>query len=546
MLTGRRDRFSTLRSLGGLSGFLCPAESDDDAFVSGHASTSVSAALGMARARTLKNEYYNVVCVLGDGALTGGMAYEALNDAAQSNEPLIIVLNDNDMSITKNVGAISRKLSHLRIKPVYFRFKTLIRNNLMRFKNGEYLFDLIARAKDRAKSVLLPRTIFDHMGFTYFGPIDGHNIPLMCHLLSYARSLNEPVVIHVKTVKGKGYSFSEANPGRYHGVPVFDLDSGEHVNNHTKPTFSHVFGSAMCELAESDGSICAITAAMTPGTGLTRFSKRFPKRFFDVGIAEEHAVTMAAAMSKAGLSPVFAVYSTFLQRSYDQLVHDVAILNLHVVFAVDRAGIVGDDGETHNGVFDIAFLNSVPGMTIFCPSSAAELRSMLTLALYGTRGPVAVRYPKGSEGDFDQDTSGCDAALLHEGSDITIVSYGIMINQALNAARKLQLLNVSAEILKINRLSKILPDAVIDSVNKTKNLIVLEDCVSSGCYGEHISGALIGRAQGVLPNIRLLNVGDRFLPAGSPEDICRLAGISEEHVVKSAMELLNRAYEETT
>lgn len=540
ILTGRRDQFSTLRSFGGLSGFSSPSESCDDAFVSGHASTSVSVALGMARARTLNNDKHHVVCVIGDGALTGGMAYEALNDAAQSGEPLIIILNDNDMSITKNVGAIAKRLSHLRIKPVYFRFKALIRNNLMRFKNGEYLFDLIARAKDRAKSVLLPKTIFEHLGFTYFGPVDGHNISLMCHLFDYAISLKEPVVIHVKTVKGKGYCYSEANPGLYHGVAEFDIDSGECVNNHTEPIFSHAFGNAMCELAERDDSICAITAAMTPGTGLTRFSRKFPKRFFDVGIAEEHAVTMASAMAKSGLRPVFAVYSTFLQRSYDQLIHDASILGLHVVFAIDRAGIVGEDGETHNGVFDIAFLSSIPGMTIFCPSGTVELKNMLRRALYHTTGPVAIRYPRGGEGDFKTDTSASDAVILQNGTDITVISYGIMINKALSAAQKLNISGVSAEIIKVNRIDRTLPGEVMDSLKKTGNLLVLEDCVAKGSYGEQLSCAIMQSAGGHKFSMRLMNIGDRFLPAGSPEDIYAFANLSEEDIVKTSMELINK------
>ncbi len=357
ILTGRMENFPTLRSFGGISGFPKPSESPHDAFIAGHASTSVSAALGMARARTLKGDTYNVIALLGDGSMTGGLSYEALNDAGQSNQPLIVILNDNGMSITKNVGGISKHLSRLRLRPQYFHFKDVYHKTLSTIPGGKRLYMHLHNLKKAIKDALLPGSLFESMGFTYLGPADGHDVDKICQLLSLARDMKKPVLIHLHTVKGKGYIFSEKNPCGYHGVDCFDISSGKN-SKPSKPSFSGVFGNTLVDLALKESRICAVTAAMGAGTGLSDFARKLPGRYFDVGIAEEHAVTMAAGMAKQGLIPVCAIYSSFIQRSYDMLIQDVCMQDLHVVLAIDRAGIVGEDGETHHGVFDVAFCPS--------------------------------------------------------------------------------------------------------------------------------------------------------------------------------------------
>ena len=364
ILTGRRDRFDTLRQYGGLCGFMKPEESITDPCITGHASDSVSVALGMAHARTIKNQKYHVVAVIGDGALTGGMAYEALSSAGTSREPLLVVLNDNNMSIAKNVGGLSRHLSRLRVSPQYLRAKTRIKERLSRIPGGGTITRAVSRFKAKIKRAVLPTSLFEQMGFTYLGPVDGHDIKSVCEFIALAKKMKKPVLLHVMTQKGRGYAPSEQHPEKYHGVSKFDRVTGAPLAA-KKEDFSAFFGKELCALAEKDNRICAITAAMPSGTGLTRFAEKFPERFFDVGIAEEHAIGMAAGMAAQGLVPVAAIYSTFLQRAYDQIVHDIAIEGLHVVLCVDRAGIVGADGATHNGVLDIAFLRSIPGVKIF-------------------------------------------------------------------------------------------------------------------------------------------------------------------------------------
>ncbi|MDR0293559.1 MAG: 1-deoxy-D-xylulose-5-phosphate synthase, partial [Oscillospiraceae bacterium] len=434
LLTGRRDGFAKLRALGEMSGFPRPSESVHDAFVTGHASTSVSAALGMARARTLLGEDYRCVAVLGDGALTGGLAYEGLNDAGQSGEPLIVVLNDNGMSIRKNVGGVARHLANLRLKPQYVRAKNVTHRFLDPLPGGKAVGRVIHRGKEILKDALIPGSLFSHMGFEYLGPADGHDIRTVAYLLRRAAAMKKPVLIHLVTQKGRGYAFSERNPSAYHGVRQFHIDSGEALND-GGPSFSRCFGECLASLAGADSRVVAVTAAMQSGAGLDLFARRFPKRFFDVGIAEEHAVTMAAAMAKQGLRPVVAIYSTFLQRSYDQIVHDVALQNLPVIFAVGHAGLCGEDGETHQGIFDPLFLSAIPNMTLWAPASFAELREMLSRAL-AHDGPVAIRYPKGGEGLFRGDAPALCA--LKPGRDATIVTYGVMVNTALAAAERLE------------------------------------------------------------------------------------------------------------
>ena len=394
-LTGRKELFSTLRQFGGLSGFPKPYESVHDAFIAGHASNSVSVALGMARARTLKGEDYNVLALIGDGALTGGLAYEGLNNAGASGEPLIVILNDNGMSINPNVGAMPGHLSRLRSKPVYYHFKKWYRGLFGKHPEKNRVYRFNHRVKSFLKKSIWPRsTLFEDMGFTYLGPIDGHDLPRLCDMLQWAKELKGPVLVHVHTVKGKGYSFAEQNPGKFHGVAPFDPATGL-LKKPGGESFSSVFGKTLADCAARDSRVCAITAAMADGTGLGPFAKEFPERFFDVAIAEGHGVSMAAGLASQGMIPVFAVYSTFLQRGYDMLVHDVSLQHLHVVLGVDRAGLVGADGETHHGCFDSLFLCAIPGFTVLCPASFSELRTMLRQALFDIPGPVAVRYPRG-------------------------------------------------------------------------------------------------------------------------------------------------------
>ena len=534
IFTGRREAFKDLRKLGGISGFPKPCESVHDAFVAGHASNSISVALGMARARTLLGEDYDVVALIGDGALTGGLSYEALNDAGESGEPLVVILNDNGMSITKNVGGMASLLSHQRIKPAYYSFKLWYRRVTGVIPGGKAIYKFTHKIKTLIKEAILHCTVFEEMGFQYLGPVDGHDIEKLTHYLRWAKNLRAPALIHVTTVKGKGYPFSEESPNDYHGVGKFDPKKG--IEKGAKDSFSDRFGETMCTLAERDLKLCAITAAMESGTGLTDFAKKYPMRFFDVAIAEQHAAAMAAGMAKQGLLPVFAVYSTFLQRSYDMLLHDVAIQHLHVVFAVDRAGLVGEDGETHHGIFDIAFLSGVPGMTILCPASRAELETMLTHALYKVEGPVAVRYPRGKEGRYTAD-EGVGTAVLREGSDITLAVYGTMVNSALHAADILAERGINAEILKIGQILPLDIEPILSSVKKTNALLVAEECVNEGSVGERIVVELA--KLGALPEkLRLQNIGDRFVPQGSMKELYKFCRIDGESVAQDAEKLL--------
>jgi len=533
MLTGRQERFDTLRRFEGMSGFLRPAESPYDCFVSGHASNSISAALGMARAKRLLQEEGRVVCVIGDGALTGGMAYEALNDAGQSGEPLIIIFNDNEMSIGKSVGALADRLSRIRLKPRYFKLKAKTKTLLQRCPQGQHVISGISAIKNRLKSTVLKETLFELMGFRYLGPADGNDIQNVCTLLQEAKNLNEPVVIHLKTVKGKGYLRSEQNPDEYHGVSAFDVVAGQ-VKSKDQRSFSTVFGDQLCAFAENDPHLCAITAAMADGTGLSEFGKRFPQRFFDVGIAEEHAVTMASGMASRGARPVCALYSTFLQRGYDQLLHDVAIAGNHVVFAIDRAGLVGADGQTHQGVFDVPFLLTVPGMTLYAPASYAELESALQQAVYHTAGPVAVRYPRGGEGRYTDNTFDRPFAVLRHGSDVTLISYGIMINQALSAAEKLANHGISARVIKLNCLSNFDLSTVLASINETGRAVILEDSIQAGALGEKIAAA--AAQQGCRAHIKLLNLKNRFIPEGTVDQLYSAYEIDSDAVVRCVLE----------
>ena len=535
ILTGRNAAMETLRTFGGIAGFPKPVESPSDAFIAGHASNSVSVVLGMARARTLQNENYQVLALIGDGALTGGLAYEGLSDAGDSGEPLIVILNDNGMSITRSVGGVAEHLARQRLKPQYLHFKKGYRKVMSVLPLGGHIYNVTHKVKTAIKETLLPCSLFEDMGFTYLGPVDGHDVKRLTQLLSYARELKGPVLLHVRTVKGKGYTPAERNPDLFHGVGRFCVETGEPVHP-TAPNFSAVFGQALCELAEKDPKICAITAAMQGGTGLNGFAQRFPERFFDVGIAEGHAAAMAAGMAKQGMTPVFAVYSTFLQRSYDMLLHDVALQGLHVVLAVDRAGLVGEDGETHHGLFDPAFLDTIPGMTVLCPASFAELRDMLEYAVYEVKGPVAIRYPRGGEGAYQDGAPRHPAVLLREGTDLTLAGCGTLVNELLDCADRLAADGIRAEVVKLNTITPLPLELVARSVKKTGRLLVAEEGAEMGGIGQRIAAGLL--AAGIpVQGLALASTGRGFVTHGTILQLRRLCGLDGESLYHRAREV---------
>ena len=529
LLSGRREGFDSLRSFGGMSGFPRPWESEHDAFVAGHASNSISAALGMARARRLCGGDYHIVPVIGDASLAGGMAMEALNDVGHTREPLIVILNDHAMALSPSVGALAEHLSRIRLHPSYFRFKTRM-HKIVSKRFGAFLH----RIKRGIKGLILPGTFIENMGITYLGPVDGHDLPRLRQLLRFAKEQTQPVLIHCITTKGKGYSYSEDRPEKYHGIVEFDIESGQALRK-KKRGFSDTFGETLTSLAREDARICAVTAAMPAGTGLIGFSETFPSRFFDVGIAEQHAVTMAAGMAARGLHPVCAVYSTFLQRAYDQLIHDVAIDPHRIVFAVDRAGLVGEDGETHQGVFDATFLSSVPGMELHSPASCDELSAILTRVLRADGGPVAIRYPRGGDGAYTADHSAAPVSVIRDGSDITLLCYGILVNQALKAAEKLEQKGISARIVKLFTL-KPLPDADTAALC-TDKIVLIEDCVPSGSIGSQLLAAFLRR--GFTPRVTHLTTGERFLPCGSVQELYDHCGIGADAIAQAAERLIH-------
>ena len=534
ILTGRNAAMETLRSFGGLAGYPKPTESETDAFIAGHASNSVSVALGMARARTLQKKDYSVLALIGDGALTGGLAYEGLSDAGDSKEPLIVILNDNGMSITKSVGGVADHLARQRLKPQYLRFKRGYRKVMGATALGRGIYKVTHKVKTAVKETLLPCSLFEDMGFTYLGPVDGHDVKRLTRLHKYARDLKGPVLLHVRTVKGKGYTPAERNPDQFHGVGRFCVETGE-VLKGGGTNFSAVFGQALCKMAEEDPRLCAITAAMQGGTGLNGFANRFPDRFFDVGIAEGHAVAMSAGMAKQGMLPVFAVYSTFLQRSYDMLIHDVALQGLHVVFAIDRAGLVGEDGETHHGLFDPAFLDTVPGMTVLCPSSYAELEAMLRHAVYEVKGPVAVRYPRGSQEDYQADSGQVKTAVLRTGKDITLTGYGITINALLDCAQRLEADGIQAEVLKLNTITPLDTAPVAASAAETGRLLVAEEAAQNCCVGQRLAAGLLER--GVAAKVAMVNTGPGFVTHGPVAKLRALCGLDGESLYHKALEV---------
>ena len=531
LLTGRREVFDTLRQFGGLSGFPKPCESDTDAFVAGHASSAVSIALGMARARTLLHQDYQVVALLGDGAATGGMAYEGLNDAADSKEPIVVVLNDNEMSIGRSVGGISHHFSRLRTSEKYLGIKRWYRSTLYSIPGGKRIYLFSSRAKNRIKHFLLQTTIFENMGFKYLGPVNGHDVRELITVLRAAKDLREPTLVHVVTKKGKGYAPAEENPAKFHGIGKFDPVTGKKLASKVR-TFSDAFGDTMVALAAGEARLCAITAAMPGGTGLLKYMQQYPQRLFDVGIAEEHAVSMAGGLAKQGMIPVVAIYSTFLQRAYDQLMQDVAMLHLHVVLAIDRAGLVGDDGPTHHGVFDVGFLRQIPGMRILAPASLCELEQMLTWAVESCDGPVAVRYPRGTEGKYT--ASAWDAAAKvaphRSGADVTLITYGTMINPVLDAADRLAQQGISCTVLRLLELSDLPAEEILRLMPEKKNVVIIEETAANSGVAQPLAWQL----RGLCPECRVsgINLGHDFVPHGSQQRLYEYCGLDAASIAQ--------------
>lgn len=538
LLTGRQNAFDTLRQFGGLSGFPKPSESETDSFVAGHASSSVSIALGMARARTLLHQDYQVAALLGDGAATGGMAYEGLNDAADSKEPMVVILNDNEMSIGKNVGGVSRHLSKLRSSEKYLGVKRWYRRTLYSIPGGKQVYLFSSRAKNRIKHFLLQTTIFENMGFKYLGPVDGHDLKDLISVLRAARDLKEPVLVHVVTRKGCGYSFAEEDPAKFHGIGRFDTTTGKKLANKVR-TFSDSFGDTMVSLAAKNPRLCAITAAMPGGTGLLRFMKEYPDRLFDVGIAEEHAVSMAGGLAKQGMTPVVAIYSTFLQRSFDQLIQDVAMLRLHVVLAVDRAGLVGDDGPTHHGVFDVGYLRQVPGMRILAPASLEEQEQMLTWAIEKYDGPVAVRYPRGTEGLYTKSAWNGEQRVVSQraGKDVTLITYGTLVNTVMDAADLLSQSGVQCTVLRLLELSEIPTKEILGLMSQEKRVIVIEETAASSGIKQSLAWELISRC----PDCRVsgIDLGADFVPHGDQKKLYESCGLDTASIVRFVNGVLN-------
>ena len=491
LLTGRYADFNTLRKENGISGFMKPEESIHDPFITGHSSTSVSSAFGACIANEITGKDGFTVAVLGDGAFTGGMVYEALNSVSKRNSRLIIILNDNKMSISKNKGALAKHLSAIRTRKDYFKFKSGVERFLKKIPLiGKPLRALVFNIKLMFKNAIYNSNIFESLGFYYMGPVDGHDLQKLTEIFEISRGLNRPVVIHTKTVKGKGYAPAEHNPGDFHGVSRFCKETGELPES--TANFSRVFGEKLCSLAEKDESICAVTAAMTSGTGLQGFSEKYKSRFFDVGIAEEHAVTFSAALAKSGLKPVFAVYSTFLQRGYDQIIHDAAIAGLPLTLAVDRAGFVGDDGETHQGLFDVSFLSSIPGVTIYAPSDFNELREMLEARLRAPFGVAAIRYPRGGEPEFKAPRVKHNGySIFGDGNSTTcIVTYGTLTAEAVNACLELSDFGIKADVLKLDIIWP-LPKEVILLLMNYKNVLFFEEGILSGGIAEKVGFMLM-------------------------------------------------------
>ena len=523
MLTGRNGRMETLRAFGGIAGFPKPSESKHDACIAGHASTAVSTALGMAIARTQLGENYRVVALLGDGSLTGGLAYEGLSMAGQSGEPLVVILNDNGMSINASMGGVAQHLAKQRLKPQYLWAKEIYRKVMHATPPGRALHRAIHRIKEGIKASLLPCSMFENMGFQYMGPVDGHDVKGLTHLLRYASTVEGPVLLHVKTVKGKGFRPAEKNPDDFHGIGPFQKESGALSQGSSGESFSARFGRDLRELARKDPRICAVTAAMTAGTGLTDFAKEFPQRFFDVGIAEEHAVTFAAGLATSGLVPVVAIYSSFLQRAYDQILHDVCLQKLHVIFAIDRSGLVGADGDTHQGIFDTAFLSHIPNMTIIAPKNRYELtRAMEWAVAYD--GPVALKYSRGEAyyglKEYNADIEYGRSEMIHRGQKLAIVAVGNMVQEAEKVYDRLLADGTNVTFVNARFLKPIDTDMIDELSRDHEHIVVIEEEIKHGGYGSLVEEYVMDRHLDV--DVTVCAIEDTFVQHGSVEELRRM------------------------
>ena len=535
ILTGRKDKMSTLRQLNGIAGFPKTSESEFDCFNTGHSSTSISVALGMARANKLQNRKERVVAVIGDGALTGGMAQEALNDAGSSNADVTVILNDNEMSISENVGGITYFLSKLRTKKFYTKTNSKLKNMMLKIPGiGKGMVRLTQKLKKGIKQIFIQKMYYEDIGFTYLGPVDGHNIEKLESVLKTSETIKGPVLIHVVTQKGKGYKFAEENPDKFHSTSSFNIETGE-PEKKKKDDYSKIFGNKLIELAKKDEKIIAISAAMVTGTGLSEFKKCFPDRIFDVGIAEQHALGMAAGMAKSGLKPIVPIYSSFYQRAYDQVIHDICIQNLPVVMCVDRAGIVGNDGETHQGIFDMSFFSLIPNITIMAPKNFEELEKMLEFAV-NLNSPVVIRYPRGGEGEFKFEK--CDdiklgkAEVLKNGEDLTILAIGKMVQRAMEVSNLLLEQGINCEVINTRFLKPIDSYTIETSIKKTKNIITIEDGILHGGLGTSVSELISERR---ISDVHLKSYGydDSFVQHGSVDELEKLNGLDAKSIALS-------------
>ncbi len=544
ILTGRRDTFHTLRQFGGISGFPKPSESEHDSFGTGHSSTSISAVLGMALARDIAGEKNHVLAVIGDGSLTGGQAYEAMNHAGHTGTNMVVVLNDNEMSIAKNVGAMSEYLSKMRTEPSYKKVKKDIEFLLRRIPAiGEHVVRTVERLKDSVRYLLVPGVLFEELGFNYIGPIDGHNLPILTEVLEKTKNMQGPILVHVLTCKGKGYEPAECNPDKFHGVGPYCIESGEVIKNGSTPTYTHVFGDTLVELAAKDSRIVAITAAMPEGTGLKRFAAQFPTRFFDVGIAEQNAVTVAAGMAISGMKPVVALYSTFAQRAYDQILHDVCLQKLPVIFALDRAGIVGEDGPTHHGVFDYSYLRHIPNLVIMAPKDENELRHMFYTAMQ-MNSPVMIRYPRGSglgistDDPFEQLKIGA-WQKNKSGNDVVLVATGAMVEPCRAATEILAMQGIQAGLVNA-RFIKPLDEEMLGRLAREVGMIVtVEDNILAGGFGsavlEYMSDQKLSGAQ-----VLRLGFPDKFVEHGARNQLLKKYGLTAEGISREVSSFVKR------
>ena len=548
ILTGRKEKFKTLRKEDGLAGFPKSEESNYDSFNTGHSSTSISASLGMAKARDIKKENNKVIAVIGDGALTGGMALEALNDAGNSKTDLIVILNDNEMSISKNSGGMARMLTNLRTKKLYEKSNGVVKKILRKIPYlGEKIINLIINIKKGIKQLIIPKMYFEDIGFKYLGPVDGHNIEALENVFKSCKLVKGPILIHIITKKGKGYKFAEKNPNKFHSISSFDLESGEKLEK-KKKDYSKVMGEKLVKLAKNDKRIVAITASMEDGTGLNEFASKFPDRFFNVEIAEQHALGFAAGLAKEGMKPVIPIYSSFLQRGYDQIVHDICMQNLPVVICVDRAGIVGSDGETHQGLLDLCFLNSIPNITIMAPKNFLELEKMLEYAIKSNK-PIAIRYPRGGEEEGENSKDGLEygsinkisrgkAEVLLEGEDITIISIGKMTEYAYKVACDLKKENINVEVINIRFLKPLDKEKVLKSAIKTKKVITIEDGYLIGGLASSINDILIKQDE----KIKILNMGypDKFIKQGSVKEIEKKYKMDKDSIKENILKMVEK------